>query len=458
MNNRKLKISIIALLLIFAFGFCANLLGVAYGKEDPSGSGTMLISNNILKVAIENESLSEGIGTYTIGTDAGHSDPEQDVLYNGADEYPWSSFTTIRVEDTLKEYVTSTSTKTPSPGYTVEYLDDYSPAVVMVSDTRATVSWTTAESLLITLLIDIRGTTIADTMIQVTVTVQNDDTVTHSVAIRYQWDIMIDGEDDSWIRVWTDPSTAQSWTENETDWVSPSFQFWETTNNPTTPVFSIYGSTILPLVTPLPTPPDRLVYASWAACDDTAYDYSPWGDWDMDSALLYYWNAMEIEPESQFSRTAYLTTVQTELGAFAWSTDSVGNPKSTFNMSDNLYLQGQDFPADTNVTIYLIPDGTDALPVNAAASSSVIVNGTGGLPVTLVWPQPLALGEYDVWVDVNQNGVFDEGDVWNSQSIGIYGLDVIPEFPTLTSTLLLLITLTIAAVISKRNLLKLRIN
>jgi len=137
----------------------------------------------------------------------------------------------------------------------------------------------------------------------------------------------------------------------------------------------------------------------------------------------------------------------------AWSTDSAGNPKSTFNMSDNVYVRGQDFPVDTNVAIYLIPDGANALPANAVANASTTTNSTGGFPATLVWPQPLTLGEYDIWVDVNQNGVFDEGDVWNIESIGIYGLDVISEFLAWTPIILILI-ITVAIAIHKRRLLK----
>ena len=155
-------------LLTFAFGFSANLLNVAYAKETPPGSGTLVISNNILKVSIENESESEGIGVFTVATDEGHPNPEEDVLYDGAYEDPWSSFSTVRVEDTLKEYVTSSAYKEPSIGYTVENLDDYSPVVTKLSDIRATTSWTTAENLLVTLLLDIRGTNVANTMVQVT--------------------------------------------------------------------------------------------------------------------------------------------------------------------------------------------------------------------------------------------------------------------------------------------------
>lgn len=84
-KNKRLVLPVIVFLLTLALGFSANLLNVAYGKEGPSGSGTLLISNNILKVAIENESISDGIGAFTIATDAGHPNPGQDVFFDGAE-------------------------------------------------------------------------------------------------------------------------------------------------------------------------------------------------------------------------------------------------------------------------------------------------------------------------------------------------------------------------------------
>jgi hypothetical protein len=153
----------------------------------------------------------------------------------------------------------------------------------------------------------------------------------------------------------------------------------------------------------------------------------------------------------------YVGSVDAKVYAFAdpvWSTDSSGNSKATFNLTDNVYVRGQGFPADTGVTIYLIPDGEDALPSNKVANASTTTTSTGDLPVTLVWSQPLTLGEYDIWVDANQNGAFDDGDAWNSQAIGIYRFNVIPEFPTLISMLLILIIPTVAIVLYKRRLLK----
>lgn len=415
----------LCMLTVIKFGS----VSACYDKQNPPSAGTVYISNGILKVSLQDTAGSTGIGTFTIRTDNGHPNPSQNVFYGGAVESPWSTFTTVRVEDTLREYVTSTSGKTASAGYEVRCLDNYSPVVEKVSDTRATVTWTTGENLLITQLIDIRGSTVADTMVQVTVNVKNLDSVSHFVAVRYEWDLMIDGNDDSWIRPWMNPSTPQGWTETETDWVAPSFQFWETVNDPNSPVFSIYGSTIVPNVNPPPTVPDRLVYASWSASYATAYSYTPSGNSGMDSATLYYWYAVEASPNVEITRTAYVTSVvQQQLQSFAWATDAVGSQKSEFSLADNVYVKGEQFPADTPVTIYLIPDGTTAMPSNAIANADAMTDGSGNLAATLVWSSPLDAGSYDIWVDVNQNGVFDAGDVWNNQAVGIYGLLVIPEF------------------------------
>jgi len=105
-------------------------------------------------------------------------------------------------------------------------------------------------------------------------------------------------------------------------------------------------------------------------------------------------------------------------------------------------------------TKILIPDGADALPANAVATASATTGNDGDLPATLVWSQPLMIGEYDVWVDENQNGALDGADVWNSQSIDIYPLYVIPELFTLTSMLVIFIILTTAVTINKRRQLK----
>jgi hypothetical protein len=170
----------------------------------------------------------------------------------------------------------------------------------------------------------------------------------------------------------------------------------------------------------------------------------------MDSAVLYYWDATLVPSGEQISRTAYVTTVQLEPAAFAWSTDSAGHSQSVFNATDDIYVTGDGFPENASVTTYLIPDGADALPANAAANATAMTNSTGGLPVTLVWPQASLLGEYDIWIDVNGNHLFDSGDVWNSQSIGIFSTVIIPEFPAMSLLLTAMLLMTLLVTVTHR--------
>jgi hypothetical protein len=109
------------------------------------------------------------------------------------------------------------------------------------------------------------------------------------------------------------------------------------------------------------------------------------------------------------------------------SCDSLGEPKDRFVPIEEVFVVGIGFPASIDVTTYFIPDGDDALPVNAVASVSAVTDVTGDLPLTLVWSPQLTIGEYDIWVDVNQNEEFDEGDVWNIKVFNICGFFVIPE-------------------------------
>jgi Zn-dependent protease len=285
-------------------------------------AGTITISNGILEVAVKN---SSGIGTFTIGTGLNHPKPGLKVLYDHPS--PSTTYTTIKVVDNHTEYVTRSSLPSASSGYTTKLLDDKKLSVVTYEN-QVSVSWVTPEGLAITQVIEILGTDISNTLVRVTLHITNSGNVTHTVGIRYEWDIMIEVADNSWIRAWANPNAPQSWTNNETDWVSPNFQFWETVNNPSTPAFSIYGSVALPDVDPQPTVPDRLVYASWSGSYGTAYDYTPSNRSGMDSAVLYYWNPVNLSPGASREVTAYITTaeeaIETGGGSAVWAPPAEG--------------------------------------------------------------------------------------------------------------------------------------
>lgn len=132
------------------------------------------------------------------------------------------------------------------------------------------------------------------------------------------------------------------------------------------------------------------------------------------------------------SYTSYVHVEEVTQPPSVTSCDLDGNPKGTFLPGEEVYVRGSGFPpniAYDSMTIYIIPDGSSAEPGAAVASAIGMTDATGALPVTLTWSPPLTLGEYDIWTDVNQNDIFDSGDAWNDEAIGIFAFNVIPEVP-----------------------------
>jgi len=105
-----------------------------------------------------------------------------------------------------------------------------------------------------------------------------------------------------------------------------------------------------------------------------------------------------------------------------WPTDSLGNPKSEFDVADDVYVTGSGLPANTKITIYILDPDLGIV----VASSSVTTDSNGLITATLVWSDPLCkityMGttiyrlrdyEYEIWADLNGNGQRDVGDAFN---------------------------------------------
>ena len=125
-------------------------------------------------------------------------------------------------------------------------------------------------------------------------------------------------------------------------------------------------------------------------------------------------------------------------------------------MSETVYVT---VPATgETVRLYVVADQTtwtDGDPLTDVSGDGYeeLTLSTDGTQVVKLWDPPLTLGDYDIVEDKNRNGVYDEGiDVVDS--ITLVGVDVIPEFSTLTSILLMFVVLTVAMAIHKRRPLK----
>jgi len=286
-------------------------------KTEGSG-GTIVLNNTILKVFIQNETGSTGVGTYTIATAENHPTPNEDVFFAGAAGSPWSTYTTIHVVSTKRDYITSTDTgiKPSISGYTVVHMDDLGHIIVLQTDRRVMIKWTTYEGLEVYQDIELLGTTVEDTKVRISVYVKNNNESSLVFGIRYEWDIMIDGEDGSWFRPWIDLNTPGTWTDVETQYDNPQFVFWETTNDPASPVLFEYGSVSEPsTLTPAPTPPDNITFAAWGFDPSPGLYNCTWNftvqertiaGFGLDSAVAYFWMPKEIAHGGWYNVTAYL--------------------------------------------------------------------------------------------------------------------------------------------------------
>lgn len=119
------------------------------------------------------------------------------------------------------------------------------------------------------------------------------------------------------------------------------------------------------------------------------------------------------------------------------SSDAIGGKKDTFNVNEAVYVYGSDYDCATTYDLYVVLDTTwtDGMTIPTRVSGTAdIVNSdiSGDIPVgTLIWASSV-VGKYDIVVDVNGNGYYDEGiDALDDMDVGDAGLETIPEFSTI---------------------------
>jgi hypothetical protein len=118
----------------------------------------------------------------------------------------------------------------------------------------------------------------------------------------------------------------------------------------------------------------------------------------------------------------------------AASTTPTGAPKYRYRTNENVYATGSGFTSGTNVDIHVVPDQDwndgDHIPSDVTgAVETVSVNGGNIVPV-LIWHAPLVVGEYDIVIDANQNGVYDaHADGLDSGSPGFVVVTSPPPTP-----------------------------
>jgi len=415
---------LLAVLLTFTLVLAggAGVLADASDKEallsdEPGNGGNVeVLTNGILVLSVENGSSSTP-GLYTVGTGNLHPHEGEPLLYSGDDYSPGTSYLTVCDYTDGYWYVSDSdvvSSSAPEPGgIATAYLGGCSTDFSS-SGRKATTVWEPGGGLRIEQETAVEGSGIGDSRVRVTTTVENTDSSTHEVGIRYLWDLEVGDSDNAWFAR-RGPDSA--FTQDESIYTPPEFDYWEFAENPGGSL-SAFGTAEGPrnVFSPNPSAPERLIYAYWSVAYDNAWEY-PTGYYPGDdSAALLYWgwddgnSPITLSSGESVTVTAYIFATGEEEEA-----EEVEEPEkrerrldpaamtAAYMMIDpQQVLPGQEVRISANICNSGEMDGSETavLSVNGASEQSQSVTVSGGSCKQVVFTTAKAVpGTYQVSVN-----------------------------------------------------------
>jgi hypothetical protein len=290
------------------------------GPSDRGGCEVLEAGNDFYRVFVNDEDCADESGLYTALTGPEHPvGPRRDLLYseNPADPFPYSSFDTVRSYTTGTDY---SRTGGFDLGPFVDIVPIGATGFEVVYDLRGSDA---PDDIVIIQRINVNGTTLADSSIEVTTTVQNHTEInglergqpagTIGIGIRYMWDFRIGNDDGPTFQPINPDGPAYTHEEEFAPLAFESYRMADNDLNPISPSYYVFGTVSGPVsITPAPTPPDRLQYAHWGDIEATAFDYTPSDQiialqgFLNDSAVAYYWgpdakSAIIIPPDEEYT-------------------------------------------------------------------------------------------------------------------------------------------------------------
>ncbi len=131
----------------------------------------------------------------------------------------------------------------------------------------------------------------------------------------------------------------------------------------------------------------------------------------------YYWQVMSTDNNAATSgwsvanngAVAFRVETAPQTGG---ASDSAGAIKDAFSTGDNVYATASGLFPSSNVDIYVVEDrewsNGDPIPADVGdGMDTTISDDTGNLGPVITWAAPLEVGEYDLVLDVNQDGFYD---------------------------------------------------
>ncbi len=91
-------------------------------------------------------------------------------------------------------------------------------------------------------------------------------------------------------------------------------------------------------------------------------------------------------------------------------------------------------------------------PENRVAHCVCLTDSVGNFVLELAWESPSIEGGFDLWVDVNQDGIYNlDADLYHYQSIEISALMIIPEIKNSLILMILMMVAIIVVAASRKN-------
>jgi hypothetical protein len=116
------------------------------------------------------------------------------------------------------------------------------------------------------------------------------------------------------------------------------------------------------------------------------------------------------------------------------SSNVTGVESDSFDLSEDVYCYAENLPADRMIDIYVVKNNDTwaegaALNDDSDGFETVKTGSNRSLQNTLIWASSLTPGDYDIVIDTNQNGKWNEGEPIDSWATT--GFEAVPEFTTI---------------------------
>jgi hypothetical protein len=299
-----------------------TVLALPSTAQQAPSQGVICQGNDIYVVCVDS---ANDVGRYTARTGPAHPVPGRNVLFEGEQSDPNSSFSSYR------SFTNATTYTQGLVGDGVDLSEVATTTPIGSTGIRTTYSITENanleifDNLEIIQDVNVNGATYEDSNIEVTTTITNRSSTELRVGIRYLWDFQLGGDDGPAFRQ-RGPDQPRRTTEAD---ISPAFAFYTMEDNdfddPTSPLYTVLGTANGPRsVVPAPTPPTQITYACWDDAATTAFDYSTLAGRGIatafgacsperggDNAVLYWWgrsesDAMALAPAASVTKRALL--------------------------------------------------------------------------------------------------------------------------------------------------------